>query len=565
MNEAIKIPNSVIVSGLKQTEADDEVALYLATYGSINRVFRIDNPRSQFHKQSIIEFTYGTAMLSLEPLLPYDYKSLSQADVTYHIRALASVYTPTASSSATSSYIKELQAIAKLSGKPFEAVLQEQMSILGTSAAPLAQDSIKARVSESNILSEQAQAPAAVPQPSVVLTTPLDQKYSQSSDPLLKQMNLTKDRSVPIEPLAEAKLLSHVTASDMNPPEVQRVIVEHIVRSEDAATHHHAPSRLRVFSGRSPRPINESDYDTWRANVELILQDPAISDRHRSRRILDSLLPPAADITKHVSPQASPAAYLELLDSAYGTVEDGDELFALFMSTLQDSGEKSSSYLYRLQVVLNTAVRRGGVPADQVDRHLLKQFCRGCWDNKLLTDLQLEQRRNKPPSFAELLLLIRTEEDKQAAKVTRMKQHLGPSKQRIMSHMQGAYVYAASEVHTETEQLKQQVAELQSQLANLQTNRSKKTQANNSSVSFAKAENPKAESKKPLKQLSFSQKTKYKPRPWYCFQCGEDGHIASTCDGEPNPSLVATKKKLLREKQIQWETLNSSSDTQKLN
>lgn len=98
------------------------------------------------------------------------------------------------------------------------------------------------------------------------------------------------------------------------------------------------------------------------------------------------------------------------------------------MSTLQNAGEKSSSYLHRLQVALHTAIQRGGVNANEFDKHLVKQFCRGCWDDTLIADPQLEQKIKHPPSFAELLLLLCTEEDKYANKAMQMKQHLGASK-----------------------------------------------------------------------------------------------------------------------------------------
>ncbi|KAL1254358.1 hypothetical protein QQF64_016587 [Cirrhinus molitorella] len=51
--------------------------------------------------------------------------------------------------------------------------------------------------------------------------------------------------------------------------------------------------------------------------------------------------------------------------------------------------------------------------------------------------------------------------------------------------------------------------------------------------------------------MPVNRKQTDKPRPWYCFKCGEDGHIAASCELEPNPALVAEKCKLLREKQSQ--------------
>lgn len=100
-----------------------------------------------------------------------------------------------------------------------------------------------------------------------------------------------------------------------------------------------------------------------------------MSSLQKSRKIFESLLSPAADIVKRLSPEAIPEAYLQLLDAAFGTVEDGEELFAQFMNTLQDPGEKVSTYLFRLQAALNLAVRRGRVAAGEADKHIFKQFC----------------------------------------------------------------------------------------------------------------------------------------------------------------------------------------------
>lgn len=79
---------------------------------------------------------------------------------------------------------------------------------------------------------------------------------------------------------------------------------------------------------------------------------------------------------------------------------------------------------YHQQGALNVAVKRGGAVAGEADRQILKQFCRGCWDNTLLSYLNLEGEKSRPPAFLELLLLICTEEDMQAVEALRMKKHL---------------------------------------------------------------------------------------------------------------------------------------------
>lgn len=104
----------------------------------------------------------------------------------------------------------------------------------------------------------------------------------------------------------------------------------------------------------------------------------------------------------------------------------------------------------------------------------------------MIADLQLEQKTSSPPSFADLVLLIRTEEDKQAAKDNRMRKHLGLHKQssnvpqvRTAVHCLTACSCAAPEGEsTETELLKKQINEIQAQVAVMQTTTPRKAKPN---------------------------------------------------------------------------------------
>ncbi|KAK7945555.1 hypothetical protein WMY93_001283 [Mugilogobius chulae] len=216
------------------------------------------------------------------------------------------------------------------------------------------------------------------------------------------------------------------------------------------------------------------------AKTEEASEEQTITDPHKMAATSSPLLnpapaptltPPASDIVKHLSHDLSADVYIKQLDSAYGTVQDGEELYAKFMDTLQNAGEKPSTYLQRLQVALSLAVSRGGVPEGDVKKHLLNQFCRGCWDNTLISELQLKQKKSSPPPFPELLLLLRTEEDREAAKVQRMKQHLGSTKQKVLSQAQFAYEEEekgmCAALTTLTKQLTQQMAAIQQQLSAL--------------------------------------------------------------------------------------------------
>lgn len=123
----VKIPNSLLVSGLTDTEADEELYDFLKQYGSIQRRIPVDSHQSESGLQIIVEYTYGTALQSLSSLLLYKLASKSQANFTYLIKALASVYTPAVSQSATQTYLTELKEIAKQSGKHFADVLRQEL------------------------------------------------------------------------------------------------------------------------------------------------------------------------------------------------------------------------------------------------------------------------------------------------------------------------------------------------------------------------------------------------------------------------------------------------------
>lgn len=580
MQESVEIPCSVVVSGLSD-EDSDEVSTHLQQYGSIKRFFRIDNPKSDCHGHIIVEFTYSTAMETLEPLLPLKFQSSTQTNVVYEVRSLASVYALDARKKATKAYMEQLCDIAKLSGTSLEQVLDEELAQLVLTTASTLSSSPRPHVgpSQKEIPLTQMRSPeqeniSLSPRPYsddfsdlAARKTSHDEVQAHPSSILTK--NLTELTASPTSPAVPGSPIR--STIDVNPQSIQRVVVEHMVRSSESSSHLATPGRLRAFSGKCPRPNNEADYDTWHTSVEVLIKDPSVSKSHCAHRILDSLLPPASEMIKHLGPQAEPSAYLELLDSAYGAVEDGDELYARFMSTLQNDGEKPSAFLQRLHVALSTTMKRGGVSPHDFDQQLLKQFCRGCWENSLIIDLQLEQRKRNPPSFAELLLLLRTEEDKKAAKMSRMRQHLGCSKpanvankQRVMSQLQTAHASADSDYRSEVETLKRQMADISAQVNSMTSENQKPKMKVKSHASSAKVE-AHSMKKKGTSQQHSASKISNKPRPWYCFQCGEDGHIVSACDNEPNPSLVAAKKKQLREKQAAWESSNSLGEQAHLN
>lgn len=334
-----------------------------------------------------------------------------------------------------------------------------------------------------------------------------------------------------------------LSENDYNPPGIQKLVVEHVLRDIDPTG---TAYKLRPFSGRLQRPSNEVDFETWRSQIDMLLVDPNLSPLQVTRRIFESVLTPAADLLKPHGPDTLPAVLLRDLDSFYGTVQDGEDLHFQFLKAVQNPGERPSSYLQRLHVMLSTVVKRGGVQADDADRYLFKQFVKTCWDNTGINMWQLEQRTGNPPNFSELSLWLRTEENRYQAKQSLMKQHLSSSskpKAAIQSQSTCSCGHA-SDTNAELKELRKQVQDIQRQMS-----------------AFLSAQKKPASDQPASRQASRSSPQSAavaaaKPKPWYCFNCGEDGHISSTCKTKANPRLVEQKKQQLRMRQKEWNIKN---------
>ncbi len=299
--ENVNVANAVIAGGLTLTETDQDLEAWLLGFGSIRRNFIIDDPNSEFHRHAIIEFTYSSAMKALKPLLPVRIVSMLNPDTTLNVCTLSSVYLHVASDSAKKGYLEELQAVANASGKSIEEVLQEELKKM-KSGKPLSASG--ERFVSTNVADFQMRDSTAssldgplFPAKSQRVTTEHAAPPSSENSPFhgnesKRSQNLSKERPNSRTNSPAATVLPHpdLTMDMIDPPSMQKVVVEHIVRTNDASTLQHTSFRLRSFSGKVSRPVKEPDFDTWRASFQFLLEDPSISDLSRTRRILDSLL-----------------------------------------------------------------------------------------------------------------------------------------------------------------------------------------------------------------------------------------------------------------------------------
>ena len=502
----VKRECSIALFSVNHTDTDADITETLEKYGKVAQIVRLPS-RADGKCSAIVEFESDAASASIEPHLPPSIQNVTDTTVTW--------------------YIKSVEAL----------MLTDQDS----------SDS-----SDSSVLDDSSDAD------SVHSATPLitrSRKPPMSTKPYLETPKQTRTKLRAVAWQSDTPPASEELDDNMlNPPEVRRIVVEHVIKN-NAPQSQNQSKWLRSFSGKVPKPPGEADFETWLLHVELMSHDQTSIEVQR-RKILESLLPPASDVVRQLGSSAHPRDYTRLLESAYGIVEDGEEIFAKFLNTNQDPGEKASSYLQRLQTLLSIAMKRGGVKPSAVNRHLMKQFKRGCWDHDFV--LQLELKSEKSLDFADLLLQLRTEEDKRATKLDRMNRHLGSSKTKTsMSAQSVVNTTCVSEYNAntlqayvlETENLRKQVAALQMQLDSKKHRKEKKQRpavpqsAPNQSTIQAEAQFHRATS-----QVT----PRPQPKAWFCFRCGDDGHIAKACENPLNKAAVDLKYKELKVKQDEW-------------
>ncbi|XP_063786096.1 paraneoplastic antigen Ma1 homolog [Pseudophryne corroboree] len=172
--------------------------------------------------------------------------------------------------------------------------------------------------------------------------------------------------------------------------------------------------RLRVFSGITPVPLGEETYEAWKEAAVQQTEEWQCPDRIKRQRVVESLRGPAMGIiqaARRSNPNATLETYFESLDYAYGTLEDVGELTSRLYHTLQESGEKLSTFLIRLDKLLYKIVDKGGIAKEDVDKNRMKQLLRGASTiDPVAQKLRCSGAREPPPTFNELLKEIKHEE-----------------------------------------------------------------------------------------------------------------------------------------------------------
>ncbi len=348
-------------------------------------------------------------------------------------------------------------------------------------------------------------------------------------------------------PPIEGNLMHETPITFTIPQEVQRLVVEHVVK-HDPEYQAHVPStpKLRLFSGQHPKPNGEVNFTTWQLYARQLLSDTSLTERHKRRHILDSLLPPALNVALGAGTNAPPEVYALELEKAYGSVTGGDELYIQFIETHQNRGENPSDYLRRLHFLMQEVVEKKGVVGKHSDTLLLKQFIRGCWDEVLITQLRLKDlltdASQSELSYSSLLFKLRSYEHEKQLKEKRMNLHLctPPTRARSQLHVtvdQGC-ISNPDEVQ-DSMALTRRIKELEAEVAKAQKPASVNKQAYDQ-LQASGAKKKRGKEGKPSQPVPQNQ-PKSPSNGGFCYRCGEDSHYLQHCTNPVNAALVQQK------------------------
>ncbi len=286
--------------------------------------------------------------------------------------------------------------------------------------------------------------------------------------------------------------------------------------------------KLRVFSGDKSRK-DEDSFDVWSKQARALAKETNVPDTEKKRRIREALRPPALDIIEDLrreTPSASAADYLRALETAFGDILTGEELYHTFLNLDQVAGERPSEYLTRLQAHLRQVVQKGGIPAGQASVSLLKQFIKGTlFDQFLLVDLHLRDRLADPPSYLTLLGLVRKREEEDRGKSLKVKASKGKN------------------VHLNAHEAEPDKKQDQSVADRL--DRIEKLLSSGHATSLQQSAQLSQEPTTDTNPMGLPTEPAERPqRPKFCYRCGGDGHMSRKCSNPPDPETV--NKKLIK-------------------
>lgn len=396
----------------------------------------------------------------------------------------------------------------------------------------------------------------------IILLTNRDTETPQFSDKIRK---LLQEEGKTMDDVRA--LFSKEPLHGSSPDSIIRAVGDLLEKTMRPSSDNTVFRRLRTFSGTIPTPPGEESLEHWLAQARLMVEECTGSNREKRTRIVESLKGPALDIIQAVrlnEPEATPSDYLTALENAFGTPESGEDLYFAFRSMHQQFGEKLSDFLQRLERSLRRVLHRGGISPQRMDQVRLEQLIRGsAQSDMILVHLRLRERKERPPTFLQLLNEIREEEEYEASRrklnpTVRQVQATKETKshsseiQELKAEIKGLtsklsgltkkkeleqetkpknpQKLVESEKESDVQMLQKQVKQLQEQLSVMTV-----TPGTSALREFPKREGRSKPTSNRKSQLPSDTSD------FFCYRCGDDGHIATHCNSSENTTKVIQK------------------------
>ncbi|XP_028676168.1 paraneoplastic antigen Ma1-like [Erpetoichthys calabaricus] len=138
--------------------------------------------------------------------------------------------------------------------------------------------------------------------------------------------------------------------------------------------------KLCTFSGLTPTPNGEEDNEVWAEHTTYILEEWQCSDNVKKQRLMEYLRGHTVDIVRFAkveNPSATSCDYLKALDTAFGPTDNVSDLMLKFRNTFQGKGEMLSVYIIKLDKLLYSVLRKGGLKSSALNCLSIGQIIQG--------------------------------------------------------------------------------------------------------------------------------------------------------------------------------------------
>lgn len=173
--------------------------------------------------------------------------------------------------------------------------------------------------------------------------------------------------------------------------------------------------KIKMFSGNVFAGPGEENFEAWLEQVTEVMQVWQVCEAEKIRRLLESLRGPALSIMRVLranNDSMTAEQCLDTLKQIFGSKEDCRTSQFKFLQTVQKIGEKISAFLVRLEPLLQKALQHSPTSARSTDMIRLKHvLSRTNLSGTLRGKLELLDQRGCPPTFLELMKLVRDEEE----------------------------------------------------------------------------------------------------------------------------------------------------------